>query len=90
MGAENLAMNIDHFNTLTEYSIKQVFQFAGFKKVQVFPLNLYVFYTNPLNYLGWFFHLACTLAFRICFRLYGKSAKIFTKKIGCVGFREGQ
>jgi len=82
VGAENLAMNIDHFNTLTEYSLGQMLRLAGFGNVEVFPLNLYVFYSNPLNYAGMAFHAASSLLFRLFFLLYGKSAKIFTKKIG--------
>jgi SAM-dependent methyltransferase len=83
-GAEALAQNIDHFNTFTEYSLRQILELAGFRDVRVFPLELYVFYGNPLNYVGLALTGALSLVFRICFKLYGKSNTIFTKKIGAV------
>jgi 2-polyprenyl-3-methyl-5-hydroxy-6-metoxy-1,4-benzoquinol methylase len=87
VGSENLAMNLDHFSTLTEYSIRQALEYGGFGKISVFPLNLYVFYTNPLNYVGICYHAVVTAILRITFQLYGKSAKIFTKKIGARGVK---
>jgi hypothetical protein len=50
----------------------------------VIPLKLYVFYKNPLNYLLIVLDAAYTLFFRLSFTLYGKSNKIFTKKIAAV------
>ena len=81
-GAEALAQNIDHFNTMTEYSLRQVLQHAGFEHIYVFPLNLYVFYKNPANYVAWGIATLFSVLFRACFMLYGKSNRIFTKKIG--------
>jgi SAM-dependent methyltransferase len=81
VGAENLAHNIDHFNTFTEYSLTQVLELAGFEKIKLLPLKLYVFWTNPLNYVGLVVTGFLSVCFRICFILYGKNAKIFTKKI---------
>jgi SAM-dependent methyltransferase len=81
-GAEALAQNIDHFNTFTEYSLRQVLGHAGFAEITVFPLNLYVFYSNPLNYVAWALAATLDLLFRVGFILYGKSNRIFTKKIG--------
>ena len=52
VGSENLAHNIDHFNTFTDYSLKQMLQLAGFEQIRVMPLKLYVFWKNPLNYVG--------------------------------------
>ncbi|TFH30160.1 MAG: class I SAM-dependent methyltransferase, partial [Deltaproteobacteria bacterium] len=43
-GSEALAQNFDHYNTLTEYSLRQILEHTGFGDVNVFPLNLYVFY----------------------------------------------
>ncbi len=80
-GAEALAQNFDHFNTFSEYSLRQVLELCGFRDVQVFGLQLYVFWKNPLNYVGLLVTGTLHLAFRILFRLYGKSASIFTKKI---------
>lgn len=80
-GPEALAQNIDHFNTFTEYSIRQVLEGANFEGVRVFPLHLYVFYKNPMNYVAWGVSSLFHLFFRACFILYGKHNKIFTKKI---------
>lgn len=88
-GAEALAQNIDHFNTMTEYSLRQVLEHAGFEQIQVFPLNLYVFYKNPVNYLAWGIAAALHVLFRAAFILYGKSNRIFTKKFGAVCRKPG-
>ncbi len=81
VGSENLSHNIDHFYTFTEYSLKQLLEIAGFRDIKVLPLKIYVFWKNPLNYIGLaitgFFELCC----RIMFRLYGKNVKILSKKI---------
>lgn len=83
-GPEALAMNLDHFHTLTEYSLRQVLELCGFERIRPFPLKLYVFYRNPLNYAGIVLTGLLHLAFRLLFILYGKSNRIFTKKIGAV------
>ena len=81
VGSENLAHNIDHFYTMTEYSLNQMLEYAGFRNIRMHPLKLYVFWKNPLNYVG----LAVTGFFHVCMRvifiLYGKKVKILTKKI---------
>ena len=87
VGAETLAQNIDHFNTFTAYSMRQVLEHSGFSDVHVFGLRLYVFYTNPLNYVGWAATGLLHLLFRALFLLYGKSNRIFTKKLGAVARR---
>jgi 2-polyprenyl-3-methyl-5-hydroxy-6-metoxy-1,4-benzoquinol methylase len=84
VGAENLAHNIDHFNTFTEYSLTQILHLAGFENVKLLPLKLYVFWTNPLNYVGFVVTGFLSLCFRICFAIYGKNVKILTKKIAAV------
>lgn len=81
VGAENLAHNIDHFNTFTEYSLNQVLELAGFGEIKLLPLKLYVFWRNPLNYVGWAATGLFSLAFRVTYALYGKSVRIMTKKI---------
>jgi 2-polyprenyl-3-methyl-5-hydroxy-6-metoxy-1,4-benzoquinol methylase len=81
VGSENLAHNIDHFYTMTEYSFSQMLQYAGFRDIRMHPLKLYVFWNNPLNYVG----LAATSFFHLCikivFMLYGKKVSILTKKL---------
>lgn len=87
VGAETLAQNFDHFNTFTSYSLTQVLEHSGFVNVRVFGLHLYVFYANPANYVAWGITSALSLAFKILFALYGKSNRIFTKKIGAVAMK---
>lgn len=83
-GSESRAGNFDHYNSFTEYSLNQILEFSGFEGIRIFPLNLYVFYRNPLNYVGLFLDKAFTLCFRAYFMFVGKSAKIFTKKLAAV------
>jgi len=83
-GSEALAQNFDHYNTFTEYSLRQVLEHTGFGEVNVFPLNLYVFYNNPLNYVALLADRFNTMLFRINFILYGKHNRLFTKKIAAV------
>lgn len=79
-GAEALAQNFDHFNTFTEYTMRQVLEHSGFKNIDVFGLNLYVYYRNPANYVAMFAAWLLSVFFRACFILYGKKNRIFTKK----------
>lgn len=84
VGSESLAQNFDHYFTFTEYSLKQVLEYAKFREIKIFPLNLYVFFSNPFNYVAMMVDKINTLFFRLNFILYGKSNKIFTKKIAAV------
>lgn len=86
-GAESLAQNFDHYNTFTEYTMRQVLEYSSFSDVKVFPLNLYVFYKNPLNYVLIVLSAIYTAFFRFSFILYGKKNRIFTKKIGAVAVK---
>jgi SAM-dependent methyltransferase len=83
-GAEALAQNFDHYNTFTEYTLRQVLGYANFEDVKVMPLNLYVFYLNPLNYVLIVLDALYTTFFKFSFMLYGKSNRIFTKKIAAI------
>jgi 2-polyprenyl-3-methyl-5-hydroxy-6-metoxy-1,4-benzoquinol methylase len=87
--AENLAHNIDHYNTFTEYSLEQVLVHARFEDIKVIPFKLYVFYKNPLNYILILLDALYSLFFRFSFMLYGKSVKILTKKIAAVCKKKG-
>jgi SAM-dependent methyltransferase len=80
-GAEALAQNFDHQNTFTEYTFKQVLRYSGYDEVEVFDLNLYVFYSNPFNYLAMAVAALLKMSFRACYILYGKNNKLFSKKI---------
>ena len=86
-GAEALAQNFDHYNTFTEYTLRQVLEHSHFAEVRVIPLHLYVFYTNPFNYVAWALASAMNAFFRAAFVLYGKSNKLFTKKIAAVAVK---
>jgi SAM-dependent methyltransferase len=83
-GSESLAQNFDHYNTFTEYTFRQALEYTKFNDIKIIPLNLYVFYTNPLNYILMFVAFMYTLFFRFSFKLYGKSNKLFTKKIAAI------
>ena len=84
VGAENLCHNIDHFSTYGEHSLTQLLELSGFEQVKLFPLKLYVFWKNPLNYVGLAVTTVYETYYRFLFRLYGKTASIFTKKIAAV------
>ncbi len=83
-GSEALAQNFDHYNTFTEYTLRQVLEHSGFEDIRVVPLNLYVFYKNPFNWVAWSASALLAFVFRAAFVLYGKSNRIFTKKIAAV------
>ena len=84
VGSENLSHNIDHFNTFTEYSLEQILTVAGFKNVRPLKLQIYVFWKNPINYVGLAITGLAELFFKIMYRLYGKNVKIMSKKIAAV------
>jgi 2-polyprenyl-3-methyl-5-hydroxy-6-metoxy-1,4-benzoquinol methylase len=83
-GAEALAQNFDHYNTFTEYTMRQILRYSNFEDIQVIPLDLYVFYLNPLNYVLITLDTLYTWFFKFSFLLYGKSNRIFTKKIAAI------
>jgi SAM-dependent methyltransferase len=87
-GAEALAQNFDHFNTFTEYTLRQVLLYTGFGNIKVFDQNLYVFYKNPFNYVAMAAAKALSLLFRACFLLYGKKNRLFGKKIAATCLRQ--
>lgn len=82
VGSENLSHNIDHFYLVTEYSLEQLLQLGGFRNVRPFALKLYVFWKNPLNYVGLAVTSVLELSMRIIYKLYGKKVTILAKKIG--------
>jgi hypothetical protein len=84
VGSENLSHNIDHFYLVTEYSLGQILQLAGFHQYQPFALKLYVFWKNPLNYVGLAVTSTLEALLRIMFMLYGKKVKILSKKVAAV------
>jgi nucleoside-diphosphate-sugar epimerase/2-polyprenyl-3-methyl-5-hydroxy-6-metoxy-1,4-benzoquinol methylase len=83
-GSEAMAQNFNHFNTFTDYSLHQVLAHSGFHDIRVLPLNLYIFYENPINYIGMALNALLNAAFRAGFIFYGKKNKIFSKKIAAL------
>lgn len=83
-GSATNADDFDHHQRLTEVSMRQALEWTGYERIQIIPLNIYVFWKNPLNYLGLAIISLFTLLFRLCFRVYGKQHRIFTKKIGAI------
>lgn len=84
VGAENLAHNIDHFYIVTEYSLTQLLELGGFSNVRPFALKLYVFWKNPLNYVGLFATAIMEFTMRVIFMLYGKKVRVLSKKVAAV------
>jgi 2-polyprenyl-3-methyl-5-hydroxy-6-metoxy-1,4-benzoquinol methylase len=90
VGSENLSHNIDHFYNVTEYSLSQLMQLGGFADVKPFALKLYVFWKNPLNYVGLAVTSILELGMRIVFLLYGKNVKVLSKKVAAVGTKRNE
>ena len=89
VGSENIAHNIDHFYNVTEHSLTQLLQLGGFEQVRPFALRLYVFWKNPLNYVGLAVTGLLELGMRIVFVLYGKKVRIVSKKIAATAICGG-
>jgi len=88
-GAEALAQNFDHYNTFTEYTLRQVLKYSQFGEIKLIPLNLYVFYKNPLNYVLIVLDKLYSLFFTFSFMLYGKTNRVWTKKIAATCRKQG-
>jgi len=86
VGSENLSHNIDHFYNVTEYSLVQLLEIAGLREARPFALRLYVFWKNPLNYVGLVVTGVLELTMRGIFLLYGKKVRILAKKIAAVAY----
>ncbi len=89
VGSENLSHNIDHFYNVTEYSLSQLLQLGGFGNIRPFALKLYVFWKNPLNYVGLAVTSVAELTMRAIFMLYGKKVRVLSKKVAAVGVKMG-
>jgi SAM-dependent methyltransferase len=87
VGSENLAHNIDHFYLVTEYSLTQLLELGGFRQVRPFALKLYVFWKNPLNYVGLAVTTVLELAMRVIFMLYGKKVRVLSKKVAALAVK---
>ncbi len=89
-GSEALAQNFDHYNSFTEISLRQILEHTHFGETRVIALNLYVFYTNPFNWVAWGASALLSFFFRAAFVLYGKSNRIFTKKIAAIATKSAR
>jgi len=89
VGSENLSHNIDHFYNFTDHSFEQTLRLGGFVRIRTFPLRLYVFWKNPLNYAGLIATALIEFALRLVFVLYGKKVRVLSKKIAAEGFKPG-
>jgi 2-polyprenyl-3-methyl-5-hydroxy-6-metoxy-1,4-benzoquinol methylase len=87
VGSENIAHNIDHFYNVTEHRLGQILTLGGFGAIRAFPLKLYVFWKNPLNYVGLAVTATLELAMRVIFMLYGKKVRVVSKKIAAIAFK---
>jgi hypothetical protein len=65
----------------------QLLRLGGFEQVRPFALRLYVFWKNPLNYVGLAVTGLLQFSMRIIFTLYGKKVRILSKKIAAVAVR---
>jgi SAM-dependent methyltransferase len=78
---EHISHNIDHFYNVTDYSLTQLLKLGGFREIRPFGCRLYVFWTQPLNYVGLAVTSVLELCMRLVFRLYGKKVSILSKRI---------
>ena len=85
-GSESRAGNFDHYNSFTDHSLRQILKYTGYVEPRAIALNLYVFYANPFNYVAWALVTLSFAFFRVYYRLLGKTTKIYTKKIGAIGY----
>ncbi|KAB2945331.1 MAG: Ubiquinone biosynthesis O-methyltransferase [Candidatus Methanoperedens nitroreducens] len=81
-------IDFTHEISFTEESLSQILKVCSFEDVKVYPQDIYIFYTNPLNYIAKYFSKFMNLTFRIIFLMYGRKTKIFTKSIIAVGFKK--
>jgi 2-polyprenyl-3-methyl-5-hydroxy-6-metoxy-1,4-benzoquinol methylase len=83
VGIENLALNFDHFNIFTEKSLVQLLEHLQYREIRPIPLNLYVFFKNPVNYVGIAINAVLNTVFRLMYTFYGKKNKIFFQEDRC-------
>jgi hypothetical protein len=75
VGSENISHNIDHFYNLTDRPVSADIAVGRIRTIRTFPLKLYVFWKNPLNYVGLLATGAMELAMRIAFALREEGAR---------------
>ena len=85
VGSENLSHNIDHFYHVTEYSLGQILQLAGFQQVRTVRVEAVCLLEESAELRRASRSLRRSRPiFRILFMLYGKKVKILSKKVAAV------
>lgn len=81
-GPSSLFIDFTHEVGYTENNLRQLLNVIEFREVTIYPLDIYVFTGNPINYIAKLAAWVFNHIFRILFILYGrKSVRIFTKDI---------
>ncbi|WP_174591665.1 class I SAM-dependent methyltransferase [Methanocella conradii] len=81
-GSSSRYCDFTHEVNFTEESLSQILKVCGYKTVNIYPQDIYVIYSNPLNYIAKLIAWLSFLLFRLLFILYGrKTTKIFTKDL---------
>lgn len=82
LAPHSLHVDITHEQLYSKESLEQILKLSGFRSLLIIPTHVYIFWYNPLNYLGWFIAFCLNLLLRFIFILYGrKNPAIFTKDI---------
>jgi hypothetical protein len=84
---EHISHNIDHFYNVTEHSLTQLLTLGEFTAIKPFACQLYVFWTRPLNYLGWAVTTLMETIIRGLFPLYDCDTRILSKRIAAEATR---
>jgi hypothetical protein len=58
--------------------------------VSCHPIDNYVFYGNPLNWVAKAFTGLLTIGFKVVYKMYGKGGHIFTKRMIGVGVADAE
>ncbi|MCJ7591043.1 MAG: class I SAM-dependent methyltransferase [Woeseiaceae bacterium] len=78
---DHFGTNIDHYSAWTSLSLDQAFKASGYAEWATYPLDNYVLYGNPLNYIAKALTGLISIMLRITFKMYGKDEKIFSKRL---------
>lgn len=80
-GCSSIYLDFTHQRSFTDLSLRSVLR-IWFPRVHIFGQNLFVFYWNPLNYVGLAGQFVFDRVFRLLALLYGqRETRIFKKSI---------
>ncbi|UCE73455.1 MAG: class I SAM-dependent methyltransferase [Methanomassiliicoccales archaeon] len=89
LGPNSRYIDFTHEIGFTEESLMQVLKISGFMECAVYPQDIYIYYHNPLNFVGMILSKLFNAVFRLLFILYGrKTTRIFTKSMIAVAIRK--